>query len=160
MNSNWPENAALLWAAAQLVPSPLLVAGARGPTAGVRWQVTPLLYSFGVTQRYWRSFAVSPVARHSGAIELYLSPEWACCAANADSNWLGRLGTRLYVPAIGRGESLVVSVGGSYFYENRHHGGAAELGLYVLSSLLGISVTVAPRLVNREVILALTLHPY
>jgi hypothetical protein len=151
-------NAALLWGAMQLLPSPLLVTGGHGVAGGVRWQLTPLLYSFGITERPVRAFIAAPVARHSGAFELYVSPEWACCASGGDSSWLGRVGARVYVPAIGRGESLAVSVGGSYYYENHRHGGAAELGVYGLSSLIGLSVTVAPRLIDREVILALTLH--
>ncbi len=151
-------NAALLWGALQLVPSPLLVAGDQGASGGVRWQLTPLLYSFGIAERPWRTFYVSPVARHVGAFELYLSPEWACCSTARESSWLGRLGARVYVPAIGRGESLAVSVGGSYYYENHRHAGAGELGIYTLSSLFGLSVTFAPRLTHREVIFALTWH--
>jgi hypothetical protein len=157
-SSSRQVSAALLWGTLQFVPSPLLVTGGQRVSGGVRWQLTPLLYSYGIAERPWRHFLVSPVARHVGAFELYLSPEWACGAANGDSGWLGRLGARLYVPAIGRGESLAVSVGGSYYYENHRHGGAGELGFYTLSSLLGISVTFAPRLTHREVIFALTLH--
>jgi hypothetical protein len=122
--------------------------------------VTPLVYSFGVTARPLRYFMVAPVARHSGAVEIYGSPEWACCVRPGESGWLGRAGARVYWPLIGRGESLATSLGGSYTYENRHHGGAVEVGFYALSSILGLSATVSPWLRSREVIFALTLHCY
>jgi hypothetical protein len=153
-----PVLAATLWTTAQLIPSPLLVIGTHGVGGGVRWQVTPFLYSFGVAARPTRFFVVAPVARHSGAIELYASPEWTGRAPAGDSGWLARAGTRLYLPVIGRGESLSLSLGGSYGYENRRHGGAAELGFYTLSSILGISLTIAPWLKDRETMTALTLH--
>jgi hypothetical protein len=147
-----------LWGALQLIPSPLLIAGTNGVGGGARWQVTPLVYSFGVAERPLRHFVVAPVARHSGAVEIYGSPEWTCCVRSGQSGWLGRAGARLYLPVIGRGESLSLSLGGSYTYENRRHGGAAELGLYGMSSIIGISLTVAPWLLWREVILGLALH--
>ena len=62
----------------QLVPSPLFVVGSGNVGGGLRWQVTPFLYSFGVAAKPVRAFVVEPVARHAGAIELYASPEWAC----------------------------------------------------------------------------------
>lgn len=144
----------------QLVPSPLLVAGSDGPGFGVRWQLTPFAYSFGITERRLRYFLIAPVARHAGAIELYASPEWTCCSRREESGWMARLGTRIYLPAVGRGEVLALSLGGSYTYENRRHGGAAEFGIYTFSSIVGLSVTVAPWLVGREVLIALSLRYY
>ena len=148
------------WAVAQLIPSPLLAISDSGASGGMRWQWTPLVYSFGVTEDPWRSTIVSPVARHTGAFELYVSPEWYCCVRASESGWLGRAGARIYFPVVGHGEALTTSVGGSYYYENRRHGGAAELGLYGLSSLLGATVTFAPRLIGREIVVGLSLHLY
>ena len=70
-------SADLLWAALQLVPSPETVIWNNQVRFGARWQVTPLLYSFGRSRRVspWRSFLVEPIARHSGSIEAYFSPE-------------------------------------------------------------------------------------
>ncbi|HEX7480126.1 MAG TPA: hypothetical protein VF331_20170 [Polyangiales bacterium] len=155
-----PAAAAAFWVAAQLVPSPLLVAGSAGLGAGMRWQLTPLVYSFGVEARPLRAFVIEPVARHSGAIELFVSPEWACCAAHERSSWLARAGARIYVPLLLSGESLSGSLGGSYYLADHEHGGSVELGLYTLSSIVGLTVTVSPTLEGREVTTALALHYY
>ncbi len=153
-----PAVAVGLWTTAQLIPSPLLVSSTHHIGGGVRWQVTPLLYSFGVTARPWRTFLIEPIARHSGSIELYGSPEWACCAKGGHTSWLARVGTRLYLPLIERGESLSWSLGGSYYRATGGGGGAAELGLYTVSGVFGLTVTVSPALSRREVITALSIR--
>jgi len=153
-----PAVAAGLWTTAQLVPSPLLVVSSDHVGGGVRWQITPLLYSFGVTARPWRSFVIEPIARHSGSIELYGSPEWACCAPGGHTSWLGRGGARLYLPLIEHGESLSWSLGGSYYRATGGGGGAAELGIYTISGVFGLTVTVSPTLFRREVITALSIR--
>ncbi len=134
--------------------------GTSGLGAGMRWQVTPLLYSFGVAERPLRAFVIEPVARHTGAVELYFSPEWACCAPHQASSWLARPGARMYLPLRLRGESLSASLGASYYFGNPRHGAAVELGLYTLASIFGFTLTVAPTLTGRELIAALTLHFY
>ncbi len=153
-----PTLSAGLWTTAQLVPSPLLVASSHHVGGGVRWQITPLLYSFGVTARPWRAFVIEPIARQSGSIELYGSPEWACCAPGGHTSWLGRGGARLYLPLIERGESLSWSLGGSYYRAAGGGGGAAELGIYTISGVFGLTVTVSPALSRREVITALSIR--
>jgi hypothetical protein len=153
-----PTLAAGLWTMAQLVPSPLLVVSSHHVGGGARWQITPLLYSFGVTARPWRTFVIEPIARHSGSIELYGSPEWACCAPGGHTSWLGRGGARLYLPLIERGESLSWSLGGSYYRATGGGGGAAELGIYTISGVFGLTVTVSPALAHREVITALSIR--
>jgi hypothetical protein len=150
-----------VWVAAQLIPSPLLVLGSVGPRGGVRWQVTPLVYSFGVAAKPVRTFVIEPVARHTGAVELYFSPEWVCCAARDKSSWLARAGARVYLPLSLSGEAGSISIGGSYAFANGSGGAAGiagEIGLYTLSSILGLTLTIAPRLAGRELIVALTLH--
>lgn len=156
-----PWVAAGLWTAAQLIPSPLLVLGSAGPQGGVRWQITPFLYSFGVAARPVRAFVVEPIARHTGAVELYFSPEWACCAAQDKPSWLARAGARVYLPLVLSGESASISLGGSYAFSHRGEtvaGIAGEIGLYTLSSMLGLTLTIAPRLTGRELIAAIALH--
>lgn len=159
VTSTSPALATAAWTLAQAVPDPLLVIGARGTVgSGVRWEVVPVVYSFGVAARPWRSFVIEPVARHSGAVELFASPEWACCAPRAQSSWLLRAGGRVYFPLLGHGESLSLSLGASYYHQNGAGGVAGEVGLLTLFSVLGLSVTVAPTLEDREVIGALTLR--
>ena len=153
-----PTAAAVTWTMAQLVPSPLYVASSDRVGGGVRWQLTPFVYSFGVAEKPVRAFIVEPVARHTGAVELYASPEWACCAPEGRRSWIARGGLRLYWPLIGRGESLAGSIGASYYRAFDGDGAAVELGVYVLFGMLGFTVTVAPRLAGREVISALQIR--
>ncbi|HEY0464307.1 MAG TPA: hypothetical protein VGC79_08870 [Polyangiaceae bacterium] len=156
-----PVAAVGVWAVAQLIPSPLLVIGKEHVGGGLRWQLTPLLYSFGIAERPVRTFLVSPIARHSGSIELHVSPEWACCAPDEQSSWLVRLGLRLYLPLLEHGEQLSWSVGGSYYHAaggGDQNGGAADLGLFTFNGAFGLNVTVSPWLTRREVLTALTIR--
>jgi hypothetical protein len=149
--------AAAVWTAMQLVPSPLFVVGTGNAGGGVRWQVTPFVYSFGVAAKPVRAFVVEPVARHAGAVELYVSPEWSCCAREGTS-WLGRAGVRLYAPLVGRGESLSGSIGTSYYRASGGGGFSTELGAYVLFGTIGLTLTFSPTLEGRETMVALTLR--
>jgi hypothetical protein len=153
-----PAVAVGIWAAAQLVPSPQLVIGKEHVGGGVRWQLTPILYSFGIAERPWRTFLVSPIARHSGSIELHVSPEWACCAPNAQSSWLLRTGLRLYLPLLEHGEKLSWSVGGAYYRAAGGGGASADIGLLTFNGAFGLNVTVSPWLTRREVITTLTIR--
>ena len=155
-----PAVAAALWGVAQLIPSPALVTGSAGYGFGLRWQVTLLNYGFGMQSPRLHSFWVPPTARHAGALELYLSPVWLCCAPDERTSWLLQAGGRVYLPLEGRGENLAASLGASYYRASPSHGAAFELAVYMLSSLVGVSVTVAPWLQAREVSTALTLRYY
>jgi hypothetical protein len=147
-----------IWVATQLVPSPLLVVGDGHVGGGMRWQVTPLLYSFGIAEGPVRAFFVAPIARHSGSVELHASPEWACCAPGDGSSWLVRAGARLYLPLLERGEKLSWSLGGSYYRASGGGGAAADLGLYTFNGIIGLNVTVSPWLTQREVITTLAIR--
>ncbi|RYZ07102.1 MAG: hypothetical protein EOO73_13655 [Myxococcales bacterium] len=149
--------AVLLWGAAQLVPSPLLAAGDGVVQGGLRWQVTPLLYSFGIAARPWRSFIVSPIARLSGSVELFVAPEWTCCAGGSHDGFLARGGVRAYFPLIEHGESLAWSVGVSH-WRHREGGISFDLGLYSLFGALGLTTTVSPGLRGRAFSLALNVR--
>lgn len=153
-----PLAAAAVWGLMQLVPSPLYVASSERVGGGVRWQITPLVYSFGVAAGPVRAFVIEPVARHTGAIELYVSPEWACCAPGDVTSFIVRGGARLYVPLMGRGEPLTGSLGGSYYRAGDGDGPSVEVGIYALFASVGLTVTVSPLLQGREVITALHLR--
>jgi hypothetical protein len=152
-----PFTAGVTWGIAQLVPSPLVVVGAQHVGGGLRWQVTPLLYSFGISERPLRAFVVTPIARYSGSVELHASPEWACCAPSGNS-WILRVGLRTYLPLIEHGEVLSWSFGGSYYRAAGGGGFAGDIGIYTLFGLLGLNVTVSPELARREVISAITIR--
>ena len=143
------------WALTQLVPSPELVVGRQrhielggrvdsspNATWGLRWQLTPLLWSFGVhrAQSRWRTFIVDPIARQSGSLELSTSVEYI-------GGWVDRLlvrpGLRVYLPVAQRGENLSVSFGTSvYGYDGLRV--AYDVGAYILAGMLGLQVTLAP----------------
>ncbi|MBX3211375.1 MAG: hypothetical protein KF850_05030 [Labilithrix sp.] len=145
----------LAWAAFQLVPSPEIAVGRQrhvgpageveaGPRAafGLRWQLTPVLWSFGVhpSQSRWRTFVVDPIARQSGSIELSTSFEYI--GGHVD-RLLARPGLRVYLPVAHKGEYLSVSLGTSvYAYEGLRV--AYDVGAYILAGTVGFQMTVAP----------------
>ncbi|CAN5521493.1 hypothetical protein BH09MYX1_BH09MYX1_15220 [soil metagenome] len=153
-----PVAAGFVWAATQLVPSPLFVMGSSGAGGGVRWQVTPLLVSWGIVAKPVRSFIVDPIARHSGSIELFAAPEWLSRAPNDATGWIARGGVRITMPLEGRGETLSWSIGGSYYRASGGDGFSAELGVYFLYGVFGFTVTFSPTLADREIIHALTIR--
>jgi hypothetical protein len=137
-----------IWILTQLIPSPEVAAGKGSDLVetvrfGLRWQVTPILYSFGHNPRVspWRAFVVEPIVRQSGSVELFLSPE--LFVGSLDTPLL-RGGVRSYFPLIAKGDDLSVSLGTSYTYMNGQSGVGYELGAYVLYGTLGIQVTYSP----------------
>ncbi len=140
----------LVWSAAQLIPSPTVGWDGRarnfGPTFGLRWQLTPVLWSFGIHRAAptrFRFFVVEPTYRTSGSVELHLGPEWL----NRDRDeLLARTGARLYLPVVERGEGLAVSIGSGAWIDRTGAGPELEVGVYALAGLLGLQVGWAPGL--------------
>jgi hypothetical protein len=146
----------LPWMALQLVPSPELVVGRVRETStsgaselstktafGLRWQLTPLLYSWGTNRHAsrWRFLVVDPLARHSGSIEVPLNLEYVF--GHVD-RFIARPGVRAYFPLVERGEYLSTSIGTStYSYDDKMRV-AYDVGLYVLYGIFGIQATIAP----------------
>jgi hypothetical protein len=145
-----------LWVLAQLVPSPEIAVGSQrhidasghvdeGPRAtwGLRWQLTPVLWSWGVhrSQSRWRWFIVDPLARHSGSIEASTAFEYI--GGDID-RVLVRPGVRAYLPIAQKGESLSVSIGETVYAFDYGLRVGHEVGLYTLSGLVGLQVTIAP----------------
>ncbi len=136
----------LPWLAFQLVPSPELAAG-EGAHFGLRWQLTPVLYSWGLNRRLspWRFFVVEPLTRQSGSLELHFSPEWLDAGDGARERWFGHVGLRSYHPLVQRGENLSVSIGTAYFRNFAGEEGVAyEAGIYALYGVLGLRLAYAP----------------
>lgn len=144
------------WALFQLLPSPEIAVGRQkhieasgtvddGPRAafGLRWQLTPLLWSFGVhrSQTRFRSFIVDPFARHSGSIELSASFEYI--GGDID-RLLVRPGVRTYLPVLSKGETLSVSLGTSVYTYDGDLRVAYDVGAYTFSGFLGLQLTAAP----------------
>lgn len=150
----------LLWAATQLIPSPEWRVADGGVRFGVRWQITPLLYSFGINRKLspWRALVVEPLVRHTGSIELFASPEYIAVTPVFHENWLLRAGIRAYFPLLHRGEYLSWSIGGSALYFRERGGAAYEAGLYTLGGVVGIQVTVTPTALLRSTTFTLSLR--
>lgn len=137
----------LAWGLTQLVPSPELAGGRHaGPRFGLRWQVTPLLYSWGIHRGLspWRFLVAEPLVRQSGSIELYLTPEWFPGYRAIGDGWMARTGVRTYLPLVAHGEYLSTSIGASYFYFDGRKGAAFEAGLYALFGVVGVQITGSP----------------
>lgn len=131
------------WFATQLIPSPELAYGTEGALFGMRWQLSPILYSFGMNRRLspWRSFVVEPLTRQSGSIELVASPSFLPAA---DASFALFVGPRATFPVLHRGEYLSVSVGSSLVRYGGETGVAYEAGVHVLFGVLGLVVTACP----------------
>jgi hypothetical protein len=129
-----------LFIAGQAVPSPELLFGQGGARFGLRWQVTPVLYSFGIhrSQRPWRFFVVEPVVRQSGSMEAFVSPEVALGALGV------RAGVRSYFPLVARGEYLSWSLGSGYARLASQNSAFYEAGAYVLFGLFGVQAAILP----------------
>jgi len=146
---NYPSMA---WSGVQLLPSPELAVGRVRDAAGqlqtetafgLRWQLSPLLWSWGTNRRVsrWRFFVVDPLARHSGSIELTASLEYFWGHVE---RFVARPGIRGYFPLAQRGEYLSMSLGTStYSYDDKMRV-AYDVGAYVLFGLFGIEASIAP----------------
>src|ERR1700729_2022155 len=100
--------AAVLWFAAQLVPSPEIASAQDGPLGGLRWQGTPVLWSFGGHRGGGpgRGVVVEPMVRHSGSVELFVSPEYLAvreATGSTADTWFLRPGVRAYFPVVQHG---------------------------------------------------------
>jgi hypothetical protein len=151
----------LLWAAVQVIPSPQWIKySGDGTRFGLRWQITPVLYSFGINKRLdpWRYFISEPFVRQSGSIELFLSPEYFNLSDVYNSEWLLRGGLRAYFPLWRFGEYLSCSIGSSYYIYNNNSGISYEAGIYFLYGILGIQTTYTPSLPDTPWIFTLRIR--
>lgn len=136
----------LPWLGAQLLPSPELVSGRSGLLFGMRWQLTPLLYSYGIhrSQDPWRSFVVEPIVRQSGSAELYFSPEYFGVSGSLDRRFGWRTGLRTYLPVVERGDYLSLSLGTSWLRWQGRDSVGYEAGAHILFGFVGAIVTCEP----------------
>ena len=146
----------LPWLITQLIPSPALAIGSVHRTGtdgvqhdttqvafGMRWEVTPILWSWGVNRHAsrWRFLVVDPLARNSGSLELNGTVEYFF--GHVD-RFLVRPGVRATFPILQRGEYLSTSIGTStYTYNNVEHI-AYDFGVYALFGTLGLQFSYAP----------------
>ena len=143
----------LLWLFLQFVPSPQWTWGSGGSVSfGMRWQMTPLLYSFGVNDKVspWRAGIVDPVARQGGSVEIFLTPEYMSSQERWKDRWMLRAGTRAYFPLWQKGEYLSWSLGVSYYSWNGNQGITYEGGVYLFGGFGGAQLSYSPRLAGAE----------
>jgi hypothetical protein len=130
------------WLAFQLVPSVELLAGDPGAGVGLRWQLTPLAYSFAAHRGLssWRVFVVEPNLRYGGSVEGYLAPG---AFFGPTSGTTLRVGARAYIPLLERGEALSLSVAASYRHLVDQSALLVEVGLHAVYGIVGLTVGVA-----------------
>lgn len=151
------------WWLTQLVPSPEIAGGTATLTTpaggapgapvvtseetklafGLRWQLTPVLWSWGTSRHVsrWRFLVADPLARHAGSIELHTTLEYVW--GHVD-RMIVRPGVRAYFPLHQRGEYLSASIGTSTYSYDETMRVAYDAGIYTLFGLFGLEVTAAP----------------
>lgn len=138
---------------AQAVPSPEVGVGGVSPAAGLRWQLTPLLYSFGIYRKLspWRTFVVEPLTRQSGSVEVFFSPEFL--TARTDE-WIARAGVHATFPLLDRGEKLALTIGAGACF-GAETSADFEGGVSVLAGTFGLFFAYAPRVTLAPATLSL-----
>ncbi|HET9954464.1 MAG TPA: hypothetical protein VFQ61_08165 [Polyangiaceae bacterium] len=149
----------ILWPLLQLIPSPEVAFGDGRTTAALRWELTPLLYSFGLREpsSRVRAFFVPPPARFTGSFELVGSVEYAPGPPGV-SDWVARLGARVTLPLVDRGEALALSLGTAAFLNDGDVRPSFDVGLLTLFGTCGIRATLSPELAGRQIIVTLVLR--
>ena len=149
-----------LWAAAQLVPSPQLVTSDPGLRFGMRWQVTPVLYAFGLNRRVtpWRFLVAEPLARQNGSVELFITPEYLNINPSAGTRWLVRGGIRGYFPIYRYGEYVSGSLAATVYRLAGETGPSYEAGIYFFFGIIGLQTTYSPTLQQGKWIFTLRLR--
>ena len=150
----------LMWTVAQFIPSPEWVTSVDGLKFGMRWQVTPLLYSWGINRKLspWRYLIVEPLVRQSGSVELFFTPEYLNLEDSFNKKWLFRCGARTYFPLWQRGEYLSASLAASYYNFNGVNGISYEAGIYLFAGILGFQTTYSPTFTSSEWIFTIRLR--
>lgn len=148
------------WMFLQLIPSPEFAFGAGSARVGLRWQITPFLYSFGVDRRLspFRAFVVEPLVRTSGSIEVFVSPEYLAFDAEAAERFGFRGGVRAYFPVLEKGDYLSLSLGTAYARYGVGDSVSYQLGAYVLFGFLGFEQSFLPGLDQARWISTLNLR--
>ena len=136
----------LAWLLTQLIPSPELAIGDDGAAFGLRWQVVPLSYSFGIDRRLspFRAFVVEPLVRTSGSLELFVAPEYLAIDERLSHRFGVRIGARAHFPLIERGDYLSISLGTAYVRFPERESASYQFGAYLLFGFLGLEQSILP----------------
>jgi hypothetical protein len=136
----------LAWLLTQFIPSPELAIGDDGAAFGLRWQVVPFLYSFGIDRRLspFRAFVVEPLVRTSGSLELFVAPEYLAIDERLSHRFGVRVGARAHFPLIERGDYLSISLGTAYVRFPERESASYQFGAYLLFGFLGLEQSILP----------------
>jgi hypothetical protein len=142
----------LAWVITQLIPSPELGFGSDGALFGLRWQLTPFSYSFGVDRRLspLRAFVVEPLFRTSGSVELFFAPEYLAFDTPLAERFGFRTGVRAFFPVVEKGDYVSVSLGAAYARFGEREGASYQAGAYILFGFLGIEQSYTPALAEAR----------
>lgn len=105
------------WLQLQAVPSYTIIATPNGNAFGFEWEVSPLLYSFGMTKLVspWYGFIVEPPARFTGSVEFVVSGQML--TKKIGGSYFGGSAQLLgHIPLIERGEYLGVNIGAAKYF--------------------------------------------
>lgn len=140
------------WLLAQLVPSPGVAFGAAAPHLRLAWQVSPLLYSFGIDRRLspWRWLVVEPIVRHSGSLEIVVGPDYLHTRGALLERWGYHVMLRSTFGLIERGDYLSLGLGSGYLSVPEGSSPQYELSVYTLFGNLGLTAQYAPGLANSR----------
>jgi hypothetical protein len=100
------------WLPYQAIPSMMVISHPGDIPFAFEWEVTPLLYSFGMTRKVspWHSMFVLPPARFTGSIELKVTGQIS--TRKTGSSYFGSSAQLIgHIPLIERGEYLGLNVG-------------------------------------------------
>ncbi|MEP0822202.1 MAG: hypothetical protein HRF44_05085 [Ignavibacterium sp.] len=101
-----------VWLPLQFLPTLTLYNDAHTSNFGFEWEVTPLLYSFGIN-RYvspWYTFIVEPTARFTGSVELSVAGQ--IYTSKLGSSYFGSYARIMgFIPLSERGEHLTLNLG-------------------------------------------------
>ena len=136
----------LAWALTQLIPSPELAVGDDGALFGLRWQLVPFSYSFGIDRRLspFRAFVVEPLVRTSGSIELFVAPEYLALDDRLSRRFGVRIGARAHFPLVEKGDYVSVSLGTAYVRFPERESASYQFGVYFLFGFLGLEQSILP----------------
>lgn len=139
----------IAWIATQALPSPEITSDGK---AGMRWQVTPVLYSFGMYRKLsrWRFFVVEPLTRTSGSLEAFVTPELVNLGPRPEDWFVLRPGLRLTLPLVERGDYLSVSFAAGAWIHTGDVGTYWEASAQTLFGILGLAFTMSPGLKGAE----------
>ena len=150
----------LTWVLMQLIPSPELAVGDDGAVFGIRWQLVPVLYSFGIDRRLspFRAFVVEPLVRTSGSLELFVAPEFLFVDDQIASRFGFRTGVRAHFPVIEKGDYLSLSLGTAYARFGERESASYQVGAYLLFGFLGFEQSILPAFAEARFITTLNVR--